>query len=60
MHFLSQIFDCIFSVKYCGLQSHCRSKVIGPNEWLYMSSYLGIIVIIALTGTILKILTLEI
>ena len=44
----------------CDLHGHRRSQVMVQNERLYMSSYLRIIVTIALSGTLLKIFPLEI
>ena len=44
----------------CDLHGHRRSHVMVRNERLYMSSYLRIIVTIALSGTLLKIFPLEI
>ena len=46
-------------VTFCGLQGHHRSKVIVPNESPYAISYLSIIVTAGLSGTLLKIFTLE-
>ena len=42
-------------VIYCDLQDDCRSKVMEPNERIYLSSYLHLIVTIGLSGTITEI-----
>ena len=47
-------------VTICDLHGHRRSQVMVRNERLYMSSYLWIIVTIALSGTLLKIFPVEI
>ena len=52
---------CTFrKIHVSDLQGHCRSQVMVRIERLYMSSYLCIIVTIALSGTLLKIIILEI
>ena len=43
------------NVTICDLHGHLRSQVMVQNERQYISSYLGIIVTIGLSGTVTEI-----